>query len=226
MTGEGYLGYTHEKLFVSLNNVMNQKSFNLLDPIMDEKNTSVNGIYFNTKRVDKDYTVSKLYSTIKGKRSIEIAIDSIAYKKLRTPSLIGIMKGRISRASVCKEDTFATSRGYHAFHKMHYYGFKMQLIISKAGLPVSMGITAANVHDVQFLSELENIELSVCELIADKGYLSLPYQTTLFEQDKIKLINQLRSNIKKQTSLGILLTAISGKRVKTLFSQLCEHLLY
>lgn len=55
----------------------------------------------------------------------------------------------------------------------------MQLIISKAGVPVSMGMTAANVHDVQFLSELENIELIDCELIADKGYLSLPYQTTL-----------------------------------------------
>lgn len=54
-----------------------------------------------------------------------------------------------------------------------------------------MGMTAANVHDVQFLSELENIELNDCELIADKGYLSLPYQTTLFEQDKIQINHPL-----------------------------------
>ena len=132
---------------------------------------------------------------------------------------------RICRTSICKEDDqVRPARGYHASHKMHYYGFKMQLIISKAGVPVSMGITAANVHDVQFLNELNNIELTDCELIADKGYLSLPFQTSLFEQDRIRLITPLRNNMKKQTSFWNPSYRYIRKRVETLFSQLCDHL--
>ncbi|TQM49927.1 DDE family transposase [Arcticibacter tournemirensis] len=132
---------------------------------------------------------------------------------------------RISRTSICREDLHVQpSRGYHASHRLHYYGFKMQLIISKAGVPVSMGITAANVHDVHYLSQLENLELNECELIADKGYLSLPYQTTLFEQDRIRLITPLRNNMKKRTTLWNPSYRYVRKRVETLFSQLCDHL--
>ena len=72
---------------------------------------------------------------------------------------------------------------------MHYYGFKMQLMITQKGVPISVGITSANLHDVKYLGLLDNkAQLSDYELIADKGYLSAQYQTRLFEEDKIKLI--------------------------------------
>ncbi|EOR96042.1 transposase [Arcticibacter svalbardensis MN12-7] len=64
---------------------------------------------------------------------------------------------RISRTKICKEDQVKPSRGYHASHTLHYYGFKMELITSKAGVPVFMEITATNVHDVNYLSQLEKL---------------------------------------------------------------------
>ena len=65
---------------------------------------------------------------------------------------------RIQRSKSCKDDPqILPKRGYHASHKLHYYGFKMQLVISKSGVPVSLGLTAANVHDVHYLQHLDTI---------------------------------------------------------------------
>jgi hypothetical protein len=54
---------------------------------------------------------------------------------------------------------------------------------------------AANVYEVKYLGMLDfDEQLSNCELVGDKGYLSLGYQTSLFDEVKIKLITPLRSN--------------------------------
>ena len=108
---------------------------------------------------------------------------------------------RSNRAKICKEDpTVHPSRGYHASHRLHYYGLKMQLVISRSGIPAHFGITAANVHDVNYLQWMNQTQLNDCELIADKGYLSLAYQTSLFEESRIRLITPLRANMKNRLS--------------------------
>ena len=106
--------------------------------------------------------------------------------------------GRVFRSKVCKDDEhIQPARSFHAAHKVYYYRFKFQLILSKQGIPITAGMTAANVHDVKFLGMLDfDEQLSNCELIGDKGYLSLGYQTTLFDEAKIKLVTPLRSNMK------------------------------
>lgn len=96
---------------------------------------------------------------------------------------------RIYRSSICRDDPdMLPQRGYYASHKMHYYGFKMQLVVSRAGVPVSIGMTPANIHDVHYLGHLDRNHLHDYELIADKGYLSAGHQAFLFEQDRIRLI--------------------------------------
>ena len=131
---------------------------------------------------------------------------------------------RTGRSRICRDDSqVLPARGYHASHKLHYYGFKMQLVITRQGLPISAGLTAANVHDVQYLGMLDDPELHDCELIADKGYLSLPYQTSLFEQDKIKLITPLRSNMNKRIDQWSPAYRKTRKRIETLFSQLVDQ---
>lgn len=130
---------------------------------------------------------------------------------------------RIQRTSICKDDPeVLPARGYHASHKLHYYGFKMQLIITRQGIPISAGLTAANVHDVHYLGMLGE-ELHDCELIADKGYLSLPYQTSLFETEKIRLITPLRSNMKHRADQWTPGYRHMRKRIETIFSQLCDQ---
>ncbi|MCP9762420.1 hypothetical protein EGI31_05600 [Lacihabitans soyangensis] len=41
---------------------------------------------------------------------------------------------------------------------MHYYGFKMQLMITQKGVPLSVGLTSANVHDVNYLGMIDKKE--------------------------------------------------------------------
>ncbi|PWJ52847.1 DDE family transposase [Dyadobacter jejuensis] len=110
---------------------------------------------------------------------------------------------------------------------MHYYGFKMQLMITQKGVPISIGITSANVHDVNYLAELDNKkQLSDFELIADKGHLSVHYQTTLFEEDKIRLITPLRSNMFSRKNEWNSFYRYIRKRIETLFSQLCDQMMF
>lgn len=130
---------------------------------------------------------------------------------------------RSSRSRVCREDEVRPTKSYHASHNVYYYGFKMQLLLSKSGIPVFMGITAANVHDINILSALNDGLFSDCELIADKGYISAAYQTSLFEEYRIKLITPLRSNMKQSENLWTPAYRFKRKRIETLFAQLCDQ---
>lgn len=130
---------------------------------------------------------------------------------------------RASRSKVCKEGEVKPAKSYHASHKIYYYGFKMQMLLSKSGIPVFMGIAAGNVHDIHVLKELNDGQFSDCELIADKGYISVAYQTSLFEEHRIKLITPLRSNMKKSNNLWTPTYRFKRKRIETLFAQLCDQ---
>lgn len=135
--------------------------------------------------------------------------------------------GRVFRSKVCKDDVHVQpAKAYHAAHKIYYYGFKLQLIVSKQGIPITAGMTAANVHDVKYLGMLDfDEQLSNCELVGDKGYLSLGYQTSLFDEAKIKLVTPLRSNMKTVLSSWNASYRYTRKRIETLFSQLGDQMM-
>lgn len=87
-------------------------------------------------------------------------------------------------------------------------------------------MTAANVHDVKFLGMLHfDEQLSYCEIIGDKGYLSLGYQTSLFDEAKIKLVTPLRSNMRTVLSSRNAIYRYTRKRIETLFSQLGDQMM-
>lgn len=138
------------------------------------------------------------------------------------------MNPRILRSKICKEDSnVQPSTSYNPSLKMHYYGFKMQLMITQKGVPLSVGLTSANVHDVNYLGMIDKKEqLAGYELIADKGYLSLGYQTSLFEEDKIRLITPIRGNMKERIDVWNKSYRYIRKRIETLFSQLCDQMMF
>ncbi|MFN3784268.1 MAG: IS982 family transposase [Spirosomataceae bacterium] len=138
------------------------------------------------------------------------------------------MNPRIRRSTICQDDVHVLpTRSYNPSLKMHYYGFKMQLMITQKGVPISVGITSANLHDVKYLGLLDNkAQLSDYELIADKGYLSAQYQTSLFEEDKIKLITPLRRNMISRKDKWNKAYRYIRKRIETLFSQLCDQMMF
>ena len=175
--------------------------------------------YNRRRKKLQDYTVwiSESIANIISPNEKQFILDSIPVPICANP--------RIMRSKICKDDPeVLPKRGYHASHKLHYYGFKMQLVISKSGVPVCLGLTAANVHDVHYLQHLNTNKLSDSELIADKGYLSLGYQTSLFENDRIRLITPLRANMKRRETHWNSNYRYKRKRIETLFSQMCDQL--
>jgi hypothetical protein len=135
--------------------------------------------------------------------------------------------GRIFRSKVCKdEEHLQPAKSYHEAHKVYYYGFKLQLIVSKKGVPITAGITAANVHIVKYLGMLDFDEQSFnCELVGDKSYLPFGYQTSLFSKAKIKLVTLVLSNMKTVLSSWTASYRYPRKHIETLFSQLGDQVM-
>jgi hypothetical protein len=64
-----------------------------------------------------------------------------------------------------------------------------------------------------------------CELVVYKGYLSLGYQTSLFDQAPIKLVTPFRSNMKTVLSSWNESYRDTRKRIETLFFQLGDQMM-
>jgi hypothetical protein len=123
------------------------------------------------------------------------------------------------------DDEIKPTRGYHACSKNYFFGFKLQLIISKPGIPHSAFLTTASMHDSAFLECFESVQISDCELLGDMGYLSKNHQLSLFENYNIKMITPFRSNMNQIKCEWNPKTRYERKRIETIFSQLDDHML-
>lgn len=133
---------------------------------------------------------------------------------------------RIKTSKICKEDEVVLpSTTYHASHKVYYYGFKLQLLITKKGIPHTAALTTASMHDSQYLSCFDDVQISDCELIADMGYLSEAHQLSLFDNYKIKIITPKRANMDQTLSQWNKKRRYQRKRVETLNSQLDDQMM-
>lgn len=138
---------------------------------------------------------------------------------------LGVCKlSREKRSKVCSE-AFETSleKGYCAAHKMYFYGYKLQGVCSVTGVFHSIELSKANIHDVNFLTEM-NGKLSDCVLIEDKGYLSSSIQLDLFHTANIKLETPMRANQKGFVKQERIFRK-ARKRLETLFSQVYDQLM-
>ena len=87
----------------------------------------------------------------------------------------------------------------------------------------SYDMTAANVHDLQYLKDVQ-WEYHDCTILGDKGYLSAPVQLDLFETANITLDVPYRLNQKNWTPPTWAYKRFR-KRIETVFSQLNDHLM-
>ncbi|MBK8052242.1 MAG: IS982 family transposase [Saprospiraceae bacterium] len=130
---------------------------------------------------------------------------------------------RKNRSTICMDDpNCLPATGYHAISKAFYYGYKMHIISSVEGIPVTVAITPANVADIDFLKLDEIIDISDCQLLGDKGYISESVQLSLFETKSIQLVTPLRANMKGQT-MWTKASAYHRKKIETKISQLDDQ---
>jgi Transposase DDE domain len=130
---------------------------------------------------------------------------------------------RKNRSTICMDDpNCLPSTGYHAISKAYYFGYKMHIITSVDSVPVTVAITPANIADIDFLKFDENIDVSDCQLLGDKGYISESVQLSLFETKSIQLVTPLRANMKGQTKWSKS-SAYHRKKIETKISQLDDQ---
>lgn len=131
---------------------------------------------------------------------------------------------RAGRCQIGKDDIeHAPSWGYCASQNMYYYGYKLHALCGISGVIHSYDMTAANVHDLQYLKDV-HWEYHDCMILGDKGYLSAPVQLNLFETANITLDVPYRLNQKNWTAPSWAYRRFR-KRIETVFSQLNDHLM-
>lgn len=114
--------------------------------------------------------------------------------------------------------------GYSGIDKTYYAGYKMHCIISHRGVIQNFSLTPANVSDVSVMPEMVKNYIADCTLIGDKGYISKNLQLDLFTTDQVKVVTPQRSN-QKAVSQWNWSKAKIRKRIETMFSQFCDHLM-
>jgi hypothetical protein len=125
---------------------------------------------------------------------------------------------RAKRSMICSTADISPAFGYCPAQKMRYFGYKLHLICDENAIIKSYDISPANIHDVNYLKDVK-YELSNCELIGDRGYISADYQLDLFNERSIKLSVPMRSNALNSQEFSKIKRK-KRKRIETLFSQL------
>ena len=97
----------------------------------------------------------------------------------------------------------APAKGYSAVSKSWYIGYKLHVIIYDNGIIQQSGITKANVHDINFLKNVESLPQQK-SILGDRAYISQPLQMDLFDHFQVKLrvpldkINIITGNIRRK----------------------------
>lgn len=112
--------------------------------------------------------------------------------------------------------------GYCAAKDLHYYGFKLGLRISRAGMIIDFPLLPARPHDSQLLDDLIAGYEGVVP--ADKAFVDRFRQENLAVKRHVELVVPVRKNMQKQMPITILkATGRWRKLVETVGSHLTER---
>lgn len=131
---------------------------------------------------------------------------------------------RAKRCSMGRDNVDeAPDWGYCASQGLYYYGYKLHAVCGIRGVIHSYDMTAASVHDLQYLNDVR-WEYHDCMMLGDKGYLSAEVQKNLFEVTIISLEVPYRLNQKNWRPPAWAYKRFR-KRTETVFSQLNDNLM-
>jgi len=129
---------------------------------------------------------------------------------------------RAKRNKIGKTDfEKAPSIGYCASQERYYFGYKLHILCGIRGVVHSFDLTKAEVADIHYLQDIKT-QISDCNILGDKGYLSSAVQLDLFQTANIRLEVPMRKNQKNYVPQFYLFRKCR-KRAETLFSQLDDQ---
>jgi hypothetical protein len=89
--------------------------------------------------------------------------------------------------------------GYCAAKKEQFFGWRLHLICTAAGVPVSFQLLPAAFHDLTPLHELTVVLPRAARLLGDKAYNSAADEATLLAETGVRLIAVRRNNMQPHT---------------------------
>jgi hypothetical protein len=99
------------------------------------------------------------------------------------------------RARRCRKVRGRVFCGYCAAKKEKFFGWRLHLICSPAGLPVSFSILPASLHDLTAVHELTYGLPEGARLFGDKAFNSVSDETTILEETGVRLIPIRKANM-------------------------------
>lgn len=150
---------------------------------------------------------------------LENESDAMVVDSVPIP-IVRLARERTYRAFKRNNET-APSKGYSAVNKGWFIGYKLHVIIYDNGVVQQSAVTKANVHDINFLKEIENIPSNKL-LLGDRAYRSNPLQLDLFEKFNIKMKVPFRAN-QKDYKKHPKKYKTKRQMVETFFAQMCDQ---
>lgn len=132
------------------------------------------------------------------------------------------------RARRCRKVRGREFCGYCAAKKEKFFGWRLHIVCSLAGVPVSYSLLPAALHDLTPLHEVLVVLPPGAQVLGDKGYLSAPDAATILAETGVQVIAARRANMEPNTWLEREALRQHRHTVETLNSQLermgVEHL--
>ena len=127
---------------------------------------------------------------------------------------------RRARAWRCRKVRGAEYCGYCAAKKEKFFGWRLHLVISAAGIPVSFDLLPASFHDLTPIHELMERLPSGATVSADKGYNSADDEAWIEGETGIRLVPRRRENMEPNTLAETFGLQRYRGRIETVNSQL------
>jgi len=124
------------------------------------------------------------------------------------------------RAGRCKKVRGKAFCGYCAAKKEKFFGWRLHLICTPDGIPVSFDLLPAAQHDLTPLHELTASLPTGATVFGDKGYLSEPDSQTILLARGVRLIAIRRKNMSPLPWADDYDLRLYRRRIETLYSQL------
>ena len=125
-----------------------------------------------------------------------------------------------ARASRCKKVRGKAFCGYCAAKKEKFFGWRLHLICTADGIPVSFDLLPASEQDLTPIHELTIALPKGATVFGDKGYISDPDAQTIFAASGVRFVAARRRNMTPNSWADDYDLRFYRKRIETVYSQM------
>lgn len=124
------------------------------------------------------------------------------------------------RARRCKKVRGKAYCGYCAAKREKFFGWRLHLVCTADGVPVTFDLLPAAEHDLTPIHELTAHLPAGATVFGDKGYISTDDADTIFEQTGVRLVSIRRKNMSPNRWADDFDLRLYRNRIETVYSQL------